>query len=124
MNKVPASSLNEADMGFLDQASMIFPVSGGLAWAVLSGTHDEINNVINHFHGGIGDAAINLRYKDWITGYRGPLRDIVAVACRACADKMAHEPMTLWDHIQAHARNGPQNRQVRYTQLYNKYFGA
>ena len=121
MNKVPASSLTEADMGFVDQAASLFPVSGGLQWAVLSGTDDEISGVINHFHGGIGDAALNPNYHDWISAYRGPLLDIVSVACRAYADKMAHEPMTFMDHLYARRGN---NRQVRYTKLYAKYFGS
>ena len=120
MNKIPASSVtSEADIFFLDQAANLFPCN--LPFAVLSGTDVEINSVINYPHHHGSEAALNPSYHDWITHYTGPLREVVAVACRAFADKMAHEPMSVKDRL--YALRG-QNKQARYTKLYAKYFGA
>lgn len=118
MDKVPATSLNEDDMGFIDQAGNLFPISGGLAFAVLSGTYDEINAVVNHFHTTVGDAALRMNYHDYVSHYNGPCLAAVQVACRAYADKMAAQPMTLFDRLQA---TRGQNRQIRYSKLYAQY---
>ena len=118
VTKVAAISLNEDDMGFVDQVSMLFPIPGGLAFAVLSGSDAEINNVINHFHAGIGDAALSLHTKDWMSSYNGPLLAPVQAVCKDFADRMKNQPKTVFDHMEAFVH---MDRQSRYTAYYDKY---
>jgi len=114
MNKVPVSQLADADKLFLDQAAQIFP-GIDLPFVVLDGTAEEINTVINQY---AGTPMTNPKLHDWMTHYNGVLLPIVQVACKALADKMAAQPMTMWDRI--YATMGL-NRQVQFTKLYQKY---
>lgn len=117
-DKVAATSLSETDMAFVDQAAMLFPIPGGLAFAVLSGTNDEINAVVNHFHDGVGDAALNFRYRDYVTHYAGPCLAVTQEVCKAFCDKMAATPKTLFDRMMSMVGR---DRQSRYSKLYAAY---
>lgn len=113
MIKIPASSLTDEDMLFLDQAATLFPCD--LPFLVLSGSNTEINAVINRY---AGTPAVNPRY-DRISHYNGPLLQPVAITCKAFADRMALQPMTMMDRM--YAVRGL-NRQAFYPKLYAQYF--
>lgn len=112
----------DPDVFFLLQADALF-VGCNLPFKVLWGSDATINAVRNFAHTSDRDAELDPSTHDWLSRYNGVLLVPVQMVCREFADNMARQPMSVTDHLLAHARgvNGPQNRQVRFTNLYTHY---
>ena len=105
---IPAASLfeNFDSLLFLIQVQSAFVVAN-LAWKVLSGNANEINNVINYLHNTGQEPMIDLVTYDRMSHYRGPLRDAVKPIVKAAID----------------ARTNPFSKMF-YQRMYDKYLAA
>lgn len=86
---IPASSLigNFDGLFFLLQVNRMFPGSDNLPFHVLSGSADDINEVINYAHNTGQEPLLDPHVKDWMTGYSGPLKDAVKPLIQAGINK-------------------------------------
>lgn len=88
---IPAAPLlepdNQKDLFFLLQVNRMFPGSDNLPYHVLSGSEEDIKDVISYAHATGQEPLLDPHVKDWLTGYTGPLKDAVKPFIQAGINK-------------------------------------
>ncbi len=82
----------------------MFPGNNNLAFKVLSGSAEEINEVVNYAHTTGQEPLVSIMVKDWMTNYRGALREAVKPFVKATID----------------GRTNPYSRRI-YQHYFDKY---